>query len=322
MQSIHSKMVLPLVGLILTFSLNLTGADAQAQDKKTPSSSEAAFQVVVMDPLSKPLSCDCVQGYAQRKYEALEKHLEAALDRPVDIIWNGSLASAVKETDGRADLVIGKHSVVMYDADKLERKFTPIASLSGRLGDITQTGLLVVRQDDPAKSVADLKGYEVLFGPEDSAEKSAAAAELLRSNGVEVPEKKKTFGACSEAAVALLKMPESKKAAAVISSYAEPLLEGCGSVKKGDLRVVGQTEPIPFVVAFCPADMDKSTRMRVQQALMAVAEDVELKMALETLDGFVPWQEMPVSESHADQSDAPGEEPTEADDAEAVKKNP
>ena len=40
-----------------------------------PVHADDAFHLVVMDPLSKPLSCDCVQGYAQRKYELLGEHL-------------------------------------------------------------------------------------------------------------------------------------------------------------------------------------------------------------------------------------------------------
>jgi len=43
---------------------------------------------------------------------------------------------------------------------------------------------------------------------------------------------------------------ERRPAATVISSYAQPLLEGCGTIKKGDLRVIGETDPMPFVVAF------------------------------------------------------------------------
>ena len=31
---------------------------------------EKAFTLIVMDPLAAPLSCPCVEGYAQRKYEA------------------------------------------------------------------------------------------------------------------------------------------------------------------------------------------------------------------------------------------------------------
>ncbi|MBW3598872.1 MAG: hypothetical protein KY475_16560, partial [Planctomycetes bacterium] len=39
------------------------------------SRAEAPLTMVVMDPLAAPLSCPCVEGYAQRKYEALAAHL-------------------------------------------------------------------------------------------------------------------------------------------------------------------------------------------------------------------------------------------------------
>ncbi len=73
------------------------------------------FVLVVMDPLSKPLSCDCVRGYAQREYKLLADHLESSLGKEVKVVWYESLAEALDETAGRADLVIGKHSVVLAD---------------------------------------------------------------------------------------------------------------------------------------------------------------------------------------------------------------
>ena len=33
------------------------------------------LSLVVMDPLAAPLSCPCVQGYAQRQYEKLAEYL-------------------------------------------------------------------------------------------------------------------------------------------------------------------------------------------------------------------------------------------------------
>ena len=43
-------------------------------------------------------------------------------------------------------------------------KFTPVASLTGKDGKTTQTGLIVVLKEDPAKSIDDLKEYKILFG--------------------------------------------------------------------------------------------------------------------------------------------------------------
>ena len=83
--------------------------------------------VVVMDPLAKELSCPCVQGYAQRDYHALATFLTSRLGRRVELEFSESLPKAVsRRTDGRADVVIGKHSVVLADSARLDRKFVPL----------------------------------------------------------------------------------------------------------------------------------------------------------------------------------------------------
>jgi ABC-type phosphate/phosphonate transport system substrate-binding protein len=255
--------------------------------------SPARLKLVVMDPLSKPLSCDCVKGYAQRRYESLGKYLEKQLNMPVDVIWNASLLEAVKDSGGSAHLVIGKYSVVSFDAKRLKQDLQPVASLTGNKGDITQKGLLVVRANDPAQTIEDLKDYRIFYGPEDAEEKSGAAQRLLKNKGVATIPNAQIFNACSESAIALLKLPDTAKAAAVISSYAAPLLEGCGSVKKGDLRVVGETEEIPFVTAFVAKDLETGLKARLSDALLNVATEVQLKIDLETLDGFIPWEPLP-----------------------------
>lgn len=45
------------------------------------------LRLVVMDPLALPLSCECVKGYAQRRYEKLGAFLEQRLKRPVAIAF-------------------------------------------------------------------------------------------------------------------------------------------------------------------------------------------------------------------------------------------
>lgn len=247
------------------------------------------FQLVVMDPLSEPLSCDCVKGYAQRKYELLGEFLSEQLGVPVNVTWHESLAEAVKETDGQFDLVIGKHSVVLYDAKELKRKVQPIARLTGKTGEVVQQGLVVVRSQDKAAKLSDLQGYQLFLGPEEAEEKSSAPRALLKLSGVTTSGNCKTFGACSEAAVALMKLPEDAKAAAVISSYAEPLLEGCGSIQKGDLRVLGKTKDVPFITAFVPSETSKTRRKQLDEALQLVATKPKLLVGLETLVGFEPW---------------------------------
>ena len=74
----------------------------------------------------------------------------------------------------------------------------------------------------------------------------------------------------------------------MISSYAAPLLEGCGTIKKGDLRVIGETAPVPFITAFATDRVDDAQRERIRAALLSAGTHAELLAALETLVGFVP----------------------------------
>ena len=247
-----------------------------------------SMTLVVMDPLCDRLACDCVEGYAQRKYEVLAEHLQKRTGKKVDVFWGESLEAALEETDKTADIIVGKHSVVKHNARAASLNIRPVAALTGKDGSTMQTGLIVVRRDDPAVTVADLTGYRIFFGPEECDEKSAAPMALLREHGVPVPGQREVFGACSQAATQLVELEPSVKAAAVISSYAEPLLEGCGAIEKGDLRVIGTSEEVPFVTAFVRQDMPESLQKSIAKSLLEVGDHGEVVKALETQLGFVP----------------------------------
>jgi ABC-type phosphate/phosphonate transport system substrate-binding protein len=245
-----------------------------------------------MDPLAAPLSCDCVKGYAQRDYEKLAKHLEKQLKRDIKIYFNESLTNALeKKTQGQADLIIGKESVIRHQAKENKLGVAPIASLTGKDGKTTMTGLFVIPSEDKAVTLADLKGHRILFGPAHADEKHAAAFELMKIFEVPRPKQIETCNSCSDGATKILDFhKKGEKAATVISSYAEPLLEGCGTIKKGDLRVIGETDPMPFVVAFVNERVASSERGAIQAALMTVGSAPELCVALETKSGFVAFQ--------------------------------
>ena len=272
-----------------------TGANLRAADDKKAEQEPAtspppgAFTLVVMDPLALPLSCPCVKGYAQRDYEKLARHLEARIHRTVYVAFADSLPAALaKKTSGQADLVIGKDSVVRRQSQKAGLKLTHVAALSGLDGTTTQNGLIVVAAEDKALAVADIKGYRIFLGPNDCDEKHLAANNLIVDSGLEKPKNAETCSACDEGALKILALHnEGTKAATVISSYAKPLLEGCGTIKKGELRVIGETDPVPFVAAFVNEKLAPTERQLVEQALFDVVKDRELSQALETKHGFV-----------------------------------
>ncbi len=207
------------------------------------------------------------------------------------VVYNESLTTALKgDAKGHADLVIGKHSVVQFDAKRSNVKLTPVARLSGKDGATTMTGLIVVPKDDPAQSVSDLNGYRIVFGPEECDEKHSAAIALLKQNGVTPPTAMETSAACSDGACLVLddvKKDSSRRGAALISSYAKPLLEGCGTVEKGSLRVVGETVPVPFIEAFVSEQLPVADRAALSKAVLESTADAALCLALETRDGFL-----------------------------------
>lgn len=256
--------------------------------KEPPTSASTQLTMVVMDPLAAPLSCPCVQGYAQRDYDKLAEYLTAKLKRKVVVAYSDSLTAALKtKTEGKADIVIGKRSVVEFDVRANKLNFAAIAALTGKEGTTTQTGMIVVPSGDPAKSVADLKGYRIIFGPQECDEKHAAIFTLLKKNGVSIPAKLETSAACDEGATMILKAGKAARGAAVISSYAKPLLEGCGTVKKGDLRVLGETEPVPFITAYASKSLANAEVNLITAALLDLVDEPALLKALETQLGFV-----------------------------------
>ncbi len=255
------------------------------------SPSSDSLSLVVMDPLAAPLSCPCVEGYAQRQYEKLADYLTEQLGRKVTISFGESLKGALEKGEVEtAHVVVGKDSVVRADASKIGQRMLPVAQLTGKDGATTQTGLIVVPSGDSTRKVEDLGGYRILYGPPECDEKFAAPRQLLEDAGIAVvaAEQAETSAACSDGACKIIEWGDAQNAAAVISSYAAPLLEGCGTINKGDLRVVGETKPVPFVTAFVNAELPKSDRQAIRKALLAVMDHPELMLSLETLRGFVP----------------------------------
>jgi ABC-type phosphate/phosphonate transport system substrate-binding protein len=275
------------VSLCVLLASLLSAPSLHAEESKTATTKDAkTLTMVVMDPLAAPLACDCVKGYANRQYQRLAEALEAKLKTKVEVVWNESLVGLHEKDPKLApDLVIGKFSVVESHGKKLNLPLRPFASLTDTEGKVTQRGLFVVRADSDAASLVDLEGATIFFGPEDCAEKWSSPRALLDKVGIAASSDSKTFQSCSEAAKALLELPEDANASAVISSYAAPLLEGCGTIKKGDLRVIGQTEDLPFVTAFVNTSLPAEQQSAIEAAVLA-QHDPELLKVLESESGF------------------------------------
>ena len=245
----------------------------------------APLRLAVMDPLAADLSCPCVDGHAQRDYPALVAFLEDQLERPIQPVFVEELGIAREKLDADPDLIIGKHSVVAYDLKKHKIDGRPIAALTDQTGRTTLRGLFVVRADDPASGPADLAGDRIVFGPHYADDKFKAALMTLARAGVIVPAPPKTAEGCNIAAVAVA---DGEADAGVISDYALPLLEGCGNIEKGSLKIIGRTDPVPFISAWATSGIDAAAEAAIVTALRSVTTRKDLCQKMETARGFVP----------------------------------
>ena len=222
----------------------------------------------LMDPLALPLSCPCVKGHAQASLRqtgivpgkaARSAREGAVFRRPVE---SGSQRD---EEHRHRSSASGRWSSSTPRSARWP--FAPAMMLAGKDGKTTLNGLIVVRKDDPAQKLA----------------RSQRLQDPFRSPGV----RREIQGGCRDPAkggrslagqsskrgpVAAIRWSRcwrtpTSRSAAVISSYAAALLEGCGTIEKGSIRVVGQTRPVPFVTVFYTDRLDRATAAQVGKAI-------------------------------------------------------
>ena len=110
---------------------------------------EKPVQVVVMDPLALPLSCSCVEGVGQRRYDQLADQLSKALGRPFKLTFEESLDLALRRTKAKPDFIVGKDAMVRFDARRLKLPVTPLADLTDRSATWTQQSLIAAANSPP-----------------------------------------------------------------------------------------------------------------------------------------------------------------------------
>lgn len=242
------------------------------------------LKMIVMDPLAKKFACECTTPSSLHDYEALRKFLEKRLQRLVDVTYAEDLSGALKRAGGNADLIIGKRSVILHQASASTFPVKPIAMLTDTVGSCQIRGLFVVRQADPARNLSDLQGHRILLGPIAAAEKHSAAIAKLKERGITIPDPIRTSPRCTGAVISLYGKDAD---VTVISGYAKACLETGKFIPEGSLRVIGETDPIPFVAVFAGPGLSKDENAAVMAALMAVRTQPDLLSDLASKDGFV-----------------------------------
>ena len=237
------------------------------------------LHMIVMDPLSAPLACACVPGTGQRDYKLLATRLETELKRPIQVTFDESLKLAMERTGGKADIIIGKDSMVRFDATKAGVQIRELAALSDKQGRTTLHGAFLVKTSSPIQSLSQLAGKTVALGPVEDVETHEAAKLALANARVNF----RISGSIDSAALA---MSDGEVDAAVVSDFLPPLLEGCGKLEKGSTRVLGTTGEVPFIHVFAATTLGEPQLKTMTEALRKVSSDAKLLAALESKEGF------------------------------------
>ena len=259
-----------------------------AAEQKRGSASGRPLTLIVMDPLSRELNCVCVKGNGQRDYRKLSARLASAIKEKVNIEFSDDLADTLSLIGGKNGeyLIIGDRSLVAHAAEKAGLKCKSICALTDRDGKTSLGATFLIRSDDTAKELKDLEGRKLLLGFPEGDEKVAAALAALKAAGVAAkPDKHQSF---NDAALDLLDSEASPLPVAVLPAYALTMLQGCGSVKPGNLKVLASSEPAPFITAFVSENIPAERREKILSTLLEIKNDPQLLDTIESKEGFLP----------------------------------
>ncbi len=267
--------------LVLALAFGI-GAGVPSKGKLDP------IMLVVMDPLAKELACACVQGYGQRDYRKLAARLQSSVKQHVAIEFSDDLAETLKLAGpGQEIIVVGEQSAVAKGAKQAALKCHPVCELTDPEGKTTLAGSFIAQAGDPAKELKDLGGRKVLIGLADTDENQSAVQAALQAAGVQSPASERR-APYTDAALDVLDSKSSPRPVAVIPDYGMRLLEGCGSVKPGELKVIGQTRPVPFITVFVGDNIPAEKEQKILKVLLGIKGDAKLLKAMESKDGFKP----------------------------------
>ncbi|MBX3748387.1 MAG: PQQ-binding-like beta-propeller repeat protein [Verrucomicrobiae bacterium] len=277
----------PRIGLAaaLVVALALAAVGVWFIQAKLRAPPQKPLLLLVADPLARELACACVPGFGQRDYRRLARHLEDALRCQVAIEFADDVADSLGRLPAGPDLVvIGERSVTASAAANAGRSLQPLAELTGLDGTATVSAVVTARRDDPAASLAELAGRTILVGLSGADAAQSAFAEGLVEAGLNPTPQLVQRGYDAKVGLDVLDSAATPPPVAVMPEYVLRLLEGCGSITPGSLKVIGRTAPQPFVTVFTDPTMLPERVTNLREALLGL--DDTLRQALESRDGF------------------------------------
>lgn len=202
--------------------------------------------------------------YPLLRYLMEQTNLDAKLVVPADL--NAFVNSMRK---GEIDFVLqDPHTYLklrhLYHNDEL------LKTLSTE-GAATQSAVVVVRKDSQIRTLNDLRGKTVLFGPESSSTKWLAAKLLFKENGIDLDKDLKAYshgGCCEDIAFSVyLKSFDAGVVCAHFLAEHEEKQKELG-VKAEELLVIARTRFVPTKVFAAHKDLSQDIISKINHALL------------------------------------------------------
>lgn len=216
--------------------------------------------------------CNSLEENRER-FEPLRAYLERKLDRPVAAIHVNTFDFVERAQKKEFDVLQANGYIYVNVKEKVGA--TVLAREVKRDTGKDTGGLIVVRAGSPVRTLADLKGRSMVFGPVLSPGGYLAQYDTMLRAGLD-PEK--TFsrysflpGAWQHEKVVYSVLYGAVDAGAVKVGDIERM-EAEGKVRASDFRVVATSEPVPNCTFFALPHVDATTAGRVREALLRLSE--------------------------------------------------
>ncbi len=243
--------------------------------------------------------CNSLEENRER-FEPLRAYLERKLGGPVTAIHVNTFDFVERAQRKEFDVLQANGYIYVNVKEKVGA--TVLAREVKRDTGKDTGGLIVVRAGSPVRTLADLKGRSMVFGPVLSPGGYLAQYDTMLRAGLD-PEKtlgRYSFlpGAWQHEKVVYAILYGAVDAGAVKVGDIERM-EAEGKVRASDFRVVAASEPVPNCVFFALPHVDATTAGRVREALLRLSEGDFAKVNGERLNvlkrdgvkGYVPAED-------------------------------
>ena len=216
--------------------------------------------------------CNSLEENRER-FEPLRAYLERKLGGPVTAVHVNTFDFVERARKREFDVLQANGYIYVNVKEKVGA--TVLAREVKRDTGKDTGGLIVVRAGSPVRTLADLKGRSMVFGPVLSPGGYLAQYDTMLRAGLD-PEKtlgRYSFlpGAWQHEKVVYAILYGAVDAGAVKVGDIERM-EAEGKVRASDFRVVAASEPVPNCVFFALPHVDATTAGRVREALLRLSE--------------------------------------------------